>query len=316
MSQNFHDEIKAALAAQGINAQTPQAVRDRAILAHNQSQGRDPFMGGGRAPMPQQVAAPAAAPVQPSNIEQSIAAQLGEQMPIPPSRPAIGTPAAVPVQQMGDASVMEAMQGVPQSPGASPLEQSIAEQVAPQSAVPAATPAAVQAPVAGPEQPTADASGNNLVAFLAAAGGVAGAAALYQRFVAGDADAARTFAAHGMDPNDFAMFADEPLNQRSGRYEYTIPDDEGGKQDKPQQSNGTKSAPKPQAQKSNAPQSKTPTSATAPAWFTEMNKEPDAQRFAPGPQATPGADQPLWVQRWIQNMEQSIPAARPKVKAK
>lgn len=197
----------------------------------------------------------------PSNVQQSIDDQVSE-VPVPTARP---NPAAV---AGGDASVLEAMQGVPQTavaaaPQSAPAQQQgdaqVAEQMSPR-------------PVQGPPVPNATSQsgvdGNAIAAVVAALGGAAGVAALIQRARMGDADAARTFEAIGMHPEDLAMFADEPLNQRSGRYDYS--EQSGGQDASGEQKASAKGDRPSKAQPTD--KSGAPLTAPMPPWFEKLTK--------------------------------------------
>lgn len=237
MAQNYHDEIRAALAAQGINNQTPQDVRDRAILAHNQSRGRDPIMrlfgarNEGIAPaqsaqvaaqspqtapqMQQSQQLPAQAPIpQARPMDAAIDATLGDDVPVPSPRPVMQDGLE------GDAQAMEyfaaKQQSTPQSDIATAVDEAdAASQTAPETAQ--------VEPEDAVAQDAADATAGlgenaaNLINAVIMLGGTAAAGALYQRYLQGDPDAMRTFAAVGMDPDDFSMFAGEASSAYDNR---------------------------------------------------------------------------------------------------
>lgn len=153
---SFEQEIKAALAAQGITANTPQAQRDMAILRHNQSQGRDPIMalfgnrGGGNSE-----AQPAATPTAAQRPQASVA-------PVASGETGAG------------------------STGSVPIPMSAAE------AVGYGSEAAIPTPTARPgEDANGSSTGIGLLPLLAGAIGAAGAYALYRRIAQGDQQAVK-----------------------------------------------------------------------------------------------------------------------------
>lgn len=237
MAQNYHDEIRAALAAQGVNNQTPQDVRDRAILAHNQSRGRDPLMAlfGARnegvapaqtaqvaaqspqtAPQMQQMQQmPAQAPVpQARPMDAAIDATLGDDVPIPTARP---------VDQSGmegDMSAMERIAATRQPTPQSAIASAVDEADAASQTVPQTAQVEPEEQIA---QDAADATAGmsenaaNVMNAVIMLGGTAAAGALYQKYQAGEPDAMRMFQAIGMDPEDFSMFASEPTSAYDNR---------------------------------------------------------------------------------------------------
>lgn len=155
-----------------------------------------------------QAAAPATGPAPVSDLQAAIAAQVGEEgPPVPQSAP-----------RAEDAGYDTRAEAIADNRAArSPIEETIVQQmgdasVAENSQLP---PAEQFAQPARPVTPTppAQQSGINvpgIIATVAALGGTAGVAALISRYRMGDPDAARTFQAVGINPDDLSMFAGEP----------------------------------------------------------------------------------------------------------
>lgn len=156
---------------------------------------------------------PGAAQQQPS-MDEMIAAQLGESMPIPGARPNPMATPDIPVQQMGDASVAEAMQGT--APTAAPpnIDTAIADQMGDVVQSGAPPPVNVAAPLPQPGTTQAGFDPTMLISTVAALGGTAGVASLISRYRMGDPDAARTFQAIGIHPDELAMFAGDVMPER------------------------------------------------------------------------------------------------------
>lgn len=260
-----------------------------------------------------------APPQQQAPMQQAPQQQMPQNGPIPSSRPMDAALAAQvndgdadntaapmqgppmpPATQQGDAQTMEAMQG--------PLAMALAAQMASgngdpaQAAVDAAPQGAPQAaPVAttGPDTlPSGGQATGPFIAALASVGGIAGAAKLYKRYQMGDPDAANTFRAIGMHPDDFAMFADDPAASR-GMGEATNAAS-GGKQDR--------AAPTQGAANQAVPQTK-----DAP-----MDAYPNAERWgnaAPVAVAAPKIEAPYKnVQTYGNVGAKNLPNSRPKMK--
>lgn len=207
---------------------------------------------------PMQGAAPAA-----SNIEQMIMSQLGDNVPVPTPRPDT-------TQQMGDASAAELAQADPKfleailgTQGAAPQQQ---------LAQPAGTPFPAQSASAQGEPDADDGNSMNaLIATVAGLGGAAGVAALIQRYRMGDPDAARTFAAIGMSPDDFAMFAGEPSSSIARQPNAGVVAAQAGSEDQQPQPQRAARPTSPQAPRSAAQETpKLPDmmSAPMPPWMT------------------------------------------------
>jgi len=138
--------------------------------------------------LPRNAPIPVARPLDTAVDEQA----EGEGVPLPQARP---NPNAM---EMGDANVMQAVLG-----GKNMQLAGVPDNVG--NMMPNPMPATNGVVINGGGNDNSAA----YVALLASIGGVAGAAQLYRRWQLGDADAARTFAAVGIDPNDFSMFAQQ-----------------------------------------------------------------------------------------------------------
>lgn len=312
---NFDQEILAALTSGDISEEG-NAARRQAALRLNAQAGRPNSEAVSReqiAALQQQLSGgglPNSAPVPASRPMNNIAASIDEQVgdvPLPTPRP--DTAAVDP--STGDAAVLEAMQGAQPAPQSN-VDQAIAVQMgdasvaeqmstqAPTQVVAApptqAQPAGTPLSTAATGEQSGDNSGN-MIAFLTVAGGLAGAAALALRARMGDPDAANTFKAYGMRPDDFAMFADNPLNQRSGRYDYRM--DYGPDESKAAEPAPTRSPNAPKAPKQ-AP-AKTPEAAEA--------KSPVAERV----DARIASDDKSKKRRLS---AKNLPTSRPKIKVK
>lgn len=170
-----------------------------------------------------------------SQLMAAIAAQAGEpaagaNIPVPTARPSDGDGDEAAQAGTGDAAVLEAMQGAKTSPieqaiaaqlgDASVAEQMQGKQPAPTPPQQAAAPMAeapVAAMVAGPQTQESEGVDPAKIALIVSlAGGTAGIGKLIQAYNMGDPDAARTFQAIGMSPDDLSMFAGGPTNNKSG----------------------------------------------------------------------------------------------------
>lgn len=183
-----------------------QRARDFAARQMNAKAGNAPSTAwpeANRAPVvadnrQMSMALPQQAPIPASNpMNEAIEAQLAGEGVGNPQLAAMQPPAAAPAQEMGDASVAEQM---------SPMMEMIAQQMGEQQGPPMPTQAAPS--IAMPE-PSPGMNGTDIASIVAGLGGAYGVRELYKRYQAGDPDATRIFAATGMSPDDFAMFADD-----------------------------------------------------------------------------------------------------------
>lgn len=217
MPGNFDELIKQAmqrgtsprLADAGIN---PRDIAARQMNMAERGVNSTAYPSG----QPQQPSPNAAQP-QPS-MDSLIAAQMGEQGPIPGARPMQAPTPDIPVQQMGDASQMELAQaGMPAPTG---VDQSIDAQVGEPLVGPMPPMRLPIEQMALPSQIIPPGTPNqqiNIAPLIAALGGTvtaAGIASLIAKYRMGDPDAARTFQAVGMSPDDLSMFAGDVMPQR------------------------------------------------------------------------------------------------------
>lgn len=229
------------------------------------------------------------APPQPPSMDQLIQAQLGEQMPIPGPRPepvAMAQAAPPPVQQMGDASVMEAALagGIPPQPGN--VEQMMTQQVGlgpdpysdpstlpiDQMALPSQVPGVGSDAANVPNQQGYDPT--NLIATVVGLGGAAGLISLLTRARMGDANAARTIQSTGIPPEQLDEFARTLEGQRSAATQKT-----------PKQAAKKRPRGDTRSQKSNASNAneKTRDADDGKTTKAEQIKRSEQKRFKPNP---------------------------------
>lgn len=205
MQGNFDEFIRQSMRGSPRISDPSQQARDTAARRMNMlNNGRDSTAWPAPSPVAQ-AAAPATASAAPSNIQEMIAAQIGDgDAPIPSSAPRAADAGydtraeaiasnrdartGPPVAQMGDASVAEMMQSqLPTQPGAINT--------------------AAGTPVEGYEPEQGANSVPLILMTIAALGGTAGVATLLYRFRNGDADAARTIQATGLPAETLEQFA-------------------------------------------------------------------------------------------------------------
>lgn len=213
-----------------------QDARDRAARQINM---RDRGINSTAMPPPMMAQPNGQFPPAPSPVDAMISAQLPDEMQVPGAAQVV---AAAPPTEMGDASAAELAQASPAFQTA--LQQSIAEQAgvdtagappAPNMVRPTGPSAPANMPAQGGFNPTM------LISTVAALGGAAGVASLIQRYRMGDPDAANTFRAIGISPDELEMFAGDVMPQRE-RGSQQAP-----KQDRPQPPRRNQSAKKPTA---------------------------------------------------------------------
>lgn len=165
-----------------------------------------------------QAAAPVQGPAVPTSLQAAIAAQVGDDGPPVPESAPRGGDAQIAMGGQVNPNQGVAMGGMV-NPNQGNVEAMIAQQMgdgtaAEQAGVTFPSDGQSAQPLPHP-QSTAQApgmDGQTMMDIVLALGGVAGVSALLHRYKNGDPDAANTFKAIGVSPDDFSMFASDPAN--------------------------------------------------------------------------------------------------------